>query len=435
MPGPVAASDGNALTRLVTSHPKTAKYATALVGVEATRQVASTIRSVVRNRVAHTVTVGERDQIYPDVHRWLLEISPDKGHRALAVKTNRDFDMSEPVGPGYLSRNKRSSMTLIFDSSRPRLVRVDGHPVLVEVIRPDNAPANERVMIDYSEFEKKIQFTSLTKAGQQAVLKHLTTMAKRQDVSKPRLMMLSKWDDWETRSDLPGRPLSSVVLPPGQKQAIVDDLAAFLDAEEEYARLAIPYHRGYLLHGPPGTGKTSLAKALATHFNLDLWYVPLADIKQEGALMQALSRVSPRSLLLLEDIDTLKISHDRSTESGQINMSSLLNALDGVATPHGLITMMTTNHYDRLDDALVRAGRMDRVEEITYPSMREIVALFEHYFGAAPGRYQHSLNESPGISQAEVSEIFKRHLGDPEAAHDALLVAIMERAASEVFDA
>jgi chaperone BCS1 len=167
-----------------------------------------------------------------------------------------------------------------------------------------------------------------------------------------------------------------------------------------------------MLYGVPGTGKTSLFKGLATHFGLDMWYIALGDLKDESNLMGLISEVQPRSMLLLEDIDTVRISHERNQDGPGITMSSLINALDGVATPHGLISCMTTNHFDVLDPALIRAGRMDLIEEIGLPGPNEIAGMFQHFYGQAP---LNGINV-PGLSQAEIAEVFKRHFDDYEGA-------------------
>ena len=60
--------------------------------------------------------------------------------------------------------------------------------------------------------------------------------------------------------------LASVVLEPGEKEHLLQDMAQFRRSKQRYERLGVPYHRGYLFYGPPGTGKTSLVSALAAHF-------------------------------------------------------------------------------------------------------------------------------------------------------------------------
>ena len=182
-----------------------------------------------------------------------------------------------------------------------------------------------------------------------------------------------------------------------------------------------------MFHGPPGTGKTSLVKALANEFNLDLWYLSLSDLKAESSLLGLLSEVGPRSILLLEDIDIMKITHDRDgADQGTISMSSLLNTLDGVATPHGLITIMTTNNFEVLDPALTRAGRMDMIEKLDYPSLNSISNMFEYFYGEIPvqiltGAHPDSFDTPiKDLSTSMIAEIMKRHLKDPKGAAQAI---------------
>src|SRR5690606_5301281 len=111
--------------------------------------------------------------------------------------------------------------------------------------------------------------------------------------------------------DLPLRDLETDVLADGLMERLVDDLEGFFAAETAWGRLGIPWHRGYLLSGPPGTGKTSVVKALASHFGMDLYYAPLADLREDANLIDLVSAVRPRSLLLLEDVDVLSFTHDR----------------------------------------------------------------------------------------------------------------------------
>jgi chaperone BCS1 len=162
-----------------------------------------------------------------------------------------------------------------------------------------------------------------------------------------------------------------------------------------------------------------LVKALANEFNLDLWYISLSDFKAETGLLSSIADVTPRSILLLEDIDTVKITHDRDGDSegsdpGNISLSALLNMLDGVATPHGLITMMTTNHFDALDPALVRAGRMDLIEELGYPTMETVQNLFKHFYGHDVEF--HSTEEMNKVSTSQIAEIMKRNFDESELA-------------------
>ncbi len=153
---------------------------------------------------------------------------------------------------------------------------------------------------------------------------------------------------------------------------------------------------------------------------MDIYFLPISDLELDASLLQLVSSVPAQSMLLLEDIDILHGAKARDDEVRGVTMSGILNALDGVSTPAGLITVMTTNHREVLDDAMLRPGRVDREEQIGYldnPQLRQLVAGF---FGepielAAIGKFKH-------LAPADVAETLKRHMGD----RDAQLTALKE---------
>lgn len=372
-----------------------------------------------RNRhFAYTVSVSEEDPLYSEVHAWLMSIMPEEKYRSLSVSSAmRSWD-DELMAEGDEDRPRpRPALTVSFDDNAERKVIVDGNKITVWLATPDSPTGGT----GYGAREpKKIKLQAYSYEGQQAVIGELNRINDRHaKVRKPALKMVSSWGGWQTRSDLPARTMDSVFLPIDQKDRIIADVQNFLDEEERYNRLSIPWHRGYMFHGPPGTGKSTVVKALANYFGLDLWYVGLSDLTSESSLLDLLSKVGPRSILLLEDIDTVKISQEQDQEDtkAKITSGSLLNALDGVSTPHGLITMMTTNRFDTLNEALVRAGRMDCIEKLDWPTMSTLDRMFTHFYGRRPiewGNYSDFQVEN--FSVAAAAEIFKSNMHDSAAA-------------------
>lgn len=177
------------------------------------------------------------------------------------------------------------------------------------------------------------------------------------------------------------RDLSSVHLTPGMKERVVADIERFLTDYAVYSRRGQPWRRGYLFHGPPGCGKTSLIFALASHFDLPLFPVHLSSIWNDGALIRAMAEAPPGAIILIEDIDAA-FNADRTSrnEKSDLTFAGLLNALDGVASQEGRILVMTTNHLDRLDPALIREGRIDVREEIGPLCMESAKSLFLAFF-------------------------------------------------------
>jgi mitochondrial chaperone BCS1 len=124
-----------------------------------------------------------------------------------------------------------------------------------------------------------------------------------------------------------------------------------------------------LLYGPPGTGKTSFTQAIAGACGLHICYLNLAGGNlNDDSLNTLLNSTEVNSIILLEDIDAIfqgRESVQEKRDGGQsVTFSGLLNALDGVRSQEGRILIMTTNHKDKLDPALLRPGRADRCIEL-----------------------------------------------------------------------
>ena len=191
---------------------------------------------------------------------------------------------------------------------------------------------------------------------------------------------------WEHLTSREPRSLDTIYLPTPRKSSITNSgisidkhLENFLnpDTKEKYFRLGIPYKCNYLLEGHWGTGKTSLITALATHYGYGLSILPFSSKLGDVELFRGIKRMKEKTFLILEDIDSLFIDRKSGdTNKNRITFSGLLNTLDGIATPDGLITFMTTNHKNKLDPALIRPGRIDYVMKFGYITKNQMKSMF-----------------------------------------------------------
>ncbi|RDX56824.1 hypothetical protein OH76DRAFT_1395963 [Lentinus brumalis] len=181
------------------------------------------------------------------------------------------------------------------------------------------------------------------------------------------------------------RPLRSVVLEEGVAEKIEADVKAFLQRRQWYADRGIPYRRGYLLHGPPGSGKSSFIQALAGALNYDICVLNLSERGlADDKLIHLLSNTPERSFVLIEDVDAAFNKRVQTSADGyqsSVTFSGFLNALDGVASGEERIIFMTTNHPERLDPALIRPGRVDLSVLINDASPKQVRRLFERFYG------------------------------------------------------
>ncbi|KAI0191348.1 P-loop containing nucleoside triphosphate hydrolase protein [Astrocystis sublimbata] len=167
---------------------------------------------------------------------------------------------------------------------------------------------------------------------------------------------------WERTSNLKPRALSTVVLRDGVRDLLLGEIREYLSPEhrEWLQKRGQPVRKGYLLHGPPGTEKSSLPQALASEAHLDLYVVDLLGLNNERLF--ALFRSLPeKCMVLIEDIDDWHTKVKSEDTAGLfVSMSALLNVIDGASTQEGRVLFITTNNRDELDGALVRKGRIDR---------------------------------------------------------------------------
>jgi hypothetical protein len=317
----------------------------------------------------YTIAVANTDDIYPDLHEWVLKRLPAQQCRAMVASTDGNHrygnDECMPTSESD-EENERSFIRLRYDDSSEQKITINGYEVMVNVSR-DDASAEGNKSSEWRRPLEWIKFSAKTLQGRDAILTMIEDVqkAKYQKSGPPPLFIPSRWGgSWNKRNDLPPRTLESVILKEGQIDRLVRDLEIFLASEKEYDVVSQPWHRGYLFWGSPGTGKTSIARALANHFSIPMYYLPLGDLDKDADLMSLVSEIKPKSILLLEDVDVFHAMTKRNDDNG-MTIAGMLNALDGVWTPHGLITIMTTNNREAIDDALIRAGRVDVDEEFT----------------------------------------------------------------------
>ncbi|KAG8738557.1 hypothetical protein FRC10_006682 [Ceratobasidium sp. 414] len=180
------------------------------------------------------------------------------------------------------------------------------------------------------------------------------------------------------------REIGSVVLAEGVADRIISDVRAFMGRGKWYTERGIPYRRGYLLHGPPGSGKSSFIQALAGSLGYNICVLNLSERGlTDDKLNYLLAHIPERSFVLLEDIDAAFNKRVQTSDDGYqsgVTFSGLLNALDGVASGEERIMFMTTNHLSRLDPALVRPGRVDLIQLLDDAQPGQAAKLFARFY-------------------------------------------------------
>ncbi|KAJ7504274.1 P-loop containing nucleoside triphosphate hydrolase protein [Mycena galericulata] len=261
----------------------------------------------------------------------------------------------------------------------------------------------------YGQKEETLQISIFTRSHH--VLNELLLEAKKEYMAAEEhaisIYVSDTNNSWRHVASRPKRNINSIILDPGVSELLVDDARDFLESKAWYAARGIPFRRGYLLYGAPGSGKTSIISSIAGELGLDVYIVSLSRAGlDDSALSELISNLPEKCIALMEDIDaafTQSLNRDAvqgpagapgtpddgrppppgappAPSTSRLSLSGLLNALDGVAAQEGRILYATTNKYTALDPALCRPGRMDIHVEFRLASKFQARKLFYSFY-------------------------------------------------------
>lgn len=186
------------------------------------------------------------------------------------------------------------------------------------------------------------------------------------DTKEPNtIRVYSSNDVYDSGKDVLAKNIEDVFIM--DKEYIVNTINKWKDNDKLFIEKGIIHKLGILLYGKPGTGKTTLTRAIANYLGYGVYVINLSTYgKDKEKLMERLNAIGKKNVVLFEDIDCL--IGDRNVNDGKDHslLNIVLNFIDGVQSPSDCVIIATTNHIDRLDEAFTRPGRFDVKMEMKY---------------------------------------------------------------------
>ena len=202
----------------------------------------------------------------------------------------------------------------------------------------------------------------------------------------------------------------------------LQEVVNYLHDPSKYQEIGASMPKGILLVGPPGTGKTMLAKAVAGESNVPFFsisgsefvemFVGMGASKVRDLFKQAKEKAP--CIVFIDEIDAIGRARGKNAgfsgnDERENTLNQLLTEMDGFQTNTGVIVLAATNRADILDKALMRAGRFDRQIEVGLPDVKEREAIFNVHL--RPLKLDPQLDreflarQTPGFSGADIANV------------------------------
>ncbi|KAH7368208.1 mitochondrial chaperone BCS1 [Plectosphaerella cucumerina] len=338
-----------------------------------------------RRRLLVNVEISKQDPSYPWVLAWLSQPREATGFVASRITRIHNLSCTTTVSQkgGQSSSSGGGPAHFFLQPGYGRHIVKHGG-AYIAVNREKHNTAN----MNTGEPHEILQMTTLWAHRHvfEDVFSEAHALAARAHAGKT-IVYSARGMEWAPLGDPRNkRPLGSVVLDEGVKEGVVADVRDFLARQQWYVDRGIPYRRGYLLYGPPGSGKSSFIQSLAGELDFSVAMVNLSEMGMtDDKLAFLLTKLPKRSILLLEDADAAFVNRRQRDTDGYsgatVTFSGLLNALDGLAAGEERIAFLTTNHIDRLDPALIRPGRVDMTVRIGEATRFQAAQMWDRFYG------------------------------------------------------
>jgi hypothetical protein len=230
---------------------------------------------------------------------------------------------------------------------------------------------------------------------------------------KTKTVRLLNWKADDIGMQPESSPFNGYAFPKPVMSAL-SEIRTWLENEKWFRSKGIPWRRGWLLYGQPGSGKSTLVRSIAMEFDLPVYVLDLSGMTNDtlASAWQDIQQNAP-AIALIEDIDAVFKGRENisamNTTRDSLTFDCLLNTISGVGNSDGVFLFVTTNHIEHLDPAIgvpengqsTRPGRIDRVIHLGLMDEPERRAVAEHILGDFPALIGETVRKGEGMTAAQ----------------------------------
>jgi chaperone BCS1 len=339
--------------------------------------------------VRHTsykVTIYQYDELFDLLEQWMNANHPKTYRDVEAILLDVEYDQN--YKPLYNNTTISSNNKTNNNSNKPSiLLKQESVNLWIKYQNRYINIGKNKEKLDRAENLKNVYFAKIELWGlfaekqinnilQEALL--LKIYPKDEIIIKT---FDSSYGEYRKCYDVKPKPFENIIINKETKEGLIDDIDNFINSKVWYDNRFIKFKRGYCFHGKPGNGKTSLSMAIAHKLNWNYYSINISSIDSDYHMLNAFRQLSERTILAIEDIDTSFNGREViNSEKNKLSFATILNCLDGLSMPDNIIIIITTNHVEKLDPALIRSGRIDKIIEIPNPKKLEVEEYLNLFF-------------------------------------------------------
>lgn len=240
-----------------------------------------------------TVTIYEmirhiNNEYYPAVSHYLINVAKLRSNDSLAHAAASSVGVSQLNNVMSIDRQK-----FVFEG-------IEIHVYTETKESPYNEPTRSICL----QSEKKADVFRFAEYAR----KHYHSIKNKGSIGEHHYNDAATWNHL---SMYVTKTFDNVFLDPKLRQHLLDEIDGFMSSEQFYKERGIAYRRGYLMHGPHGCGKTSVINAISNRTGFEIRSIHLGRIKDGGMLRKVAQGIPPSSIVVLEDLDCISVTHKR----------------------------------------------------------------------------------------------------------------------------